>query len=150
MKNKKIIIPAIALGAIVLGTSLYATGALAFQGPNDQQRDERAQELADKLGIDKDKVSVAMNEIRSERQQARVAEVSSKLDEAVSDGVITAQQKQKILDKQAELREQAGQKRGEMQQWFDDNGIDSDKVHEYIGFGGGMGRGQGGRNCSNN
>lgn len=150
MKNKKILIPAIALGAVILGTSLYATGALAFQGPSDQQRDERAQELADKLGIDKDKVSVAMNEIRSERQQARVAEVSSRLDEAVSDGVITGEQKQKILDKQAELREQPGQKRGEMQQWFDDNGIDYDKVHEYIGFGGGMGRGQGSRNCSNN
>jgi len=146
MQNKKVLIPAIALGLVVFGTSLYGANALAFGGPSDEDRDSRAQELANKLGVDKDKVATAMDEIRGERQQARQAEVSSKLDEAVKDGVITSEQKQKILDKQAELREQRGQKRDEMQQWFSDNGIDSDKVHEYIGFGGGMGRGQrGGR-----
>lgn len=143
MRNKKIIVPAIALGAIILGTSVYVTGALAFQGPSEERRSEMAQELSDKLGIEKDKVATAMDEIRSERREAREAEVSSKLDKAVSDGVITAQQKQQILDKQVELRGQGGKNREEMQQWFEDNGIDSDKIHDYIGFGGGMGRGRG-------
>lgn len=148
MQNKKIIIPAIALGLVIFGASLYGASALAFGGPSDEERASRAQELANKLGVDKDKVATAINEIRAEKQQARVAEVSSKLDEAVKDGVITSEQKQKILDKQAEIRGQRGQKRAEMKQWYEDNDIDFDKVHDYIGLGGGTGRGQ--RSCSCN
>ena len=97
MKNSKIIVPAMILGALVLGGVSYSANALAEdtaarRGPNTQA-------LAEKLGVDQSKVDSAMNEIRAERQKERQTAVSSKLDEAVKDGVITAEQKQKILDK---------------------------------------------------
>lgn len=143
MSKKKIVLLLSALGLVVVSSALFATGALAFGGPTDEERDNRAQELADKLGVDKDRVAKAMDEIRSERQQAREKEVSSQLDKAIQDKVITTDQKQKILDKMAELRNEKGSNRTEMDQWYKDNGIDSDKIHNYIGFGGGMGQGRG-------
>ena len=135
------------LGALVLGGVSYSANALAEdtaarRGPNTQA-------LAEKLGVDQSKVDSAMNEIRAERQKERQTAVSSKLDEAVKDGVITAEQKQKILDKQAELQGQRGQKRAEMEQFYKDNGIDFDKVHDYIGFGG-NGQGNGSRRGAGN
>jgi hypothetical protein len=153
MKNKKIIIPAVIVGALVLGTVAYSANALAAND-NPGRNTERSGALAEKLGIDQSKVEAAMEEIRTERHEERKAEVSSKLDKAVSDGAITAEQKQKILDKQAEIQGQMGQKRTEMKQWYEDNGIDFDKVHQYIGFGGnrqgnGEGRGMGSRNGAN-
>lgn len=141
MQNKKIIVPAVILGALILGIGAYSTGALAAD-TSPGRSTERSKALADKLGVDQSKVETAMEEIRSERQQQRKAEVSSKLDDAVNDGVITAEQKQKIIDKQAENQKQMGQKRTEMEQWYKDNGIDFDRIHQYIGFGGnGQGRG---------
>lgn len=153
MKNKKITIPAVALGVLILGSVAYSTSAFAAN-VNAGRNSEQSQALAEKLGIDQSKVETAMEEIRSERQQQRKTEVSSKLDEAVNDGVITAEQKQKILDKQAEVQKQMGQKRTEMEQWYKDNGIDFDKVHQYIGFGGNgqgnsEGRGAGNHNGAN-
>jgi len=150
MKNMKIIIPVIALAALILGTVGYSVNALAAN-TNAGRNTQRAQVLAEKLGVDQSKIETAMSEIRTERQAERKTEVASKLDKAVSEGAITAEQKQKILDKQAEIQGQMGQKRTEMQQWYKDNGIDFDKVHEYIGFGGngqGNGEGRGMGNCN--
>lgn len=136
------------LGALILGGVVYSANALADDtttrpGPNTEA-------LAQKLGVDQSKVDSAMDEIRADRQKERQEQVASKLDEAVKDGIITAEQKQKILDKQSEIRGQRGQKRTEMQEWYKANGIDFDKVHEYIGFGGngqGNGGGRGAGNC---
>jgi hypothetical protein len=58
----------------------------------------------------------------------------------------TTEQKQKLVDKMAEnqAERQAAKterkaNRTEMEQWFKDNGIDSAKIHSYIGFGQGKG-----------
>ena len=144
MKYSKIIVPAIVLGIIGLGGLVYGTNALAFGGPSDDARNARTEQLAQKLGVDQDKVSAAMDEMRAERQQQRQEQVSTKLDEAVQDGIITSEQKQEIIDKQSEMRDERGQKKAEMQEWFSDNGIDSEKLHDYIGFGEGFGKGAGG------
>ncbi len=144
MKKSKIIIPAIILGTLVLGGALYSAKALADDAGATGRKGPDTAALAQKLGVDQSKVDSAMDEIRAERQKERQAEISTKLDQAVKDGVITAEQKQKILDKQAELQGQRGQKRTEMQQFYKDNGIDFDKIHDYIGFGG-NGQGNGGR-----
>lgn len=132
---------------IAIGLALVSGGAIAtanaFSGPSDEARNQRAEELAQKLGVDKEKVTSAMEEIRNERRNERQTEVSTKLDQAVKDGAITAEQKEKITDKMSEMGQQRGQKRTEMEQWYKDNGIDFDKVHQYIGFGNGNGKGGG-------
>jgi len=127
--NKRILIPAIALGLIVAaGASWVATKAA-----NGLGNSKMAQTLSEKLGVDESTVTTALDEMREERQAKRQQEISDSLDKAVSDGVITAEQKQAWLDKQTE-----------MQQWLKDNGIDESKLQSYLGKGmaEGIGRGR--------
>jgi len=142
--NKKVILPAIILGLLVSGAVVWKTGvASAYFGGSTEHKNEMAEELAKKLNISSDQVETAMEEIRTEHQAERKAEISTKLDQAVSDSVITGEQKQKILDKIAENQSQKsagkgqkGQNRENMEQWLKDNGINADKIHDYIGFDG--------------
>jgi hypothetical protein len=58
--------------------------------PDPAQRDaELATQLADKLGIDKAKVTKALEEIRAARQAERAAALKSRLDAAVKAGTLT-------------------------------------------------------------
>ena len=146
--NKKVMIPAIVLGLVATGAIVWNSGvAKAYFGGSDENRGNMAEELATKLNVSTDQVSTAMEQIRTEHQTERKAEVSTKLDKAVADGVINTEQKQKILDKVAEnqanrgeMRGQKGKNRETMEQWYKDNGIDFEKIHDYIGFGQGRGR----------
>ena len=72
---------------------------------------------------------------RSEMQATRKAELEAKLTQAVTDGKITAAQKQLILAKHAELqaehaadrdasREERAAERAELETWAKENGID--------------------------
>jgi len=143
VKNWKLILPTIALGAVLGGASVLAVkNVSAYFGGNS---DEMAQNLASKLNISQDTVSSAMSQIREEKQAERTAEISANLDKAVSDGVITTEQKQKILDEEAKLKQQ----REDHQQWIKDSGIDFSKLKSYgIGMMGmGKGKGKGGMDC---
>ncbi|KKR27662.1 MAG: hypothetical protein UT59_C0049G0009, partial [candidate division CPR2 bacterium GW2011_GWD1_39_7] len=64
-------------------------------------------------------------------------------DKAATDGVITSDQKQQILDKHIELQKQREEQRTAMEKWRTESGIDFDKLSEYGigGFGKGMGMG---------
>jgi len=136
MKNKKAILPIAIIGIAIAGTTLWSTGVVKAQFGNNNET--MAQELASKLDIDESKVSEAMEQIRIDHQEKRQAQISTNLDKAVTDGVITAEQKQKILDKHLQMKQERGQKRQEMQQWEEENGIDMSKLREY-----GIGNGQG-------
>lgn len=139
MNKKKIAIGALVLGLMVAGAVVWQTGiASAYFG--GESKDTTAEKLANKLNVSKDQVSTAMDELQTERQAERQAEISANLDKAVSDGVITADQKQKILDKMAEMQQKREQERKEMGQWQTDNNIDWSKLRDY-NIGMGMGRG---------
>jgi len=147
MKNKKIIIPAIILGVVATGAIIWKTNiASAYFGNSEENRDKMAEELAAKLNVDKDHVVASLEEIRAEHQVERKAKLVFNLDKAVADGVITAEQKQMILDKivenqsqRQETQKKRQQKMTGMQQWFSDNGIDATKLKNYISFGFGRG-----------
>jgi len=94
-----------------------------------------ADKLSQKLGVDKDKVSSALSDIKKENQDARKQKVSANLDQAVKDGVITADQKQKILDHQSQMQAQRQKEKADNQQWAKDNGIDMSKLKPYLGHG---------------
>jgi hypothetical protein len=146
--NKKVIIPAIAAGLLVASGIVWKSGiASAHFGGSKSNSDQMAQELAAKLNISTDQISTAMDQIRVEHQAERKTQVSTGLDKAVADRAITAEQKQKIIDKMAEnqanrgeMQGQKGKNREAMEQWYKDNGIDFEKIHGYIGFGQGRGR----------
>lgn len=137
MKNAKIILPTLVLGLILGGAAIYKTGiASARYG---QGNENMSTELAQKLNVSEDQVSGAMEQIRTEIQAERRTEVSSNLDKAVTDGVITAEQKQKILDEEAKIRQQ----REDHLKWRTDSGIDWTKLKSYNVGMGMMGEGRG-------
>lgn len=131
--NKKLLIPTLILGVAVLtGTVSYANLANA-QGDTDI-----SQELADKLNVSQDQVSNAFDAIKEERQADRLAQIAANLDKAVSDGIVTAEQKQEILTKHEEFRNKQQTLIKERQDWVNNNRIDEEKLEDYdigLGFG---------------
>lgn len=141
-KNLKAILPTLALGLILGGGAVLGIkyASAGFSGG------QMAQDLAKKLNVSEDQVSTAMDEIRSEKQTEMKEEQSANLDKAVSDGVITAEQKQSILSEQAKMEQQ----QKDHQSWRENSGIDWEKLKDYhvgIGMMGMMGKGGRGPCC---
>lgn len=135
LKNAKIILPTLVLGLVIGGATVYKTGVVSANF--GQKNTEIAQQLAQKLNVSENQVSGAMDQIQTENQTKKKAETLSNLDKAVSDGVLTTEQKQKILDEETKLE----QERADHEKWVTDSGIDWTKLKSYkIGI---MGRGKG-------
>lgn len=135
MEKKKYLIPVIVIAFVLMALGgAIAVGKQAFAS----NQSNMAGKLAEKLNVPEDQVSTAMDSIRTERHAERAAEISTNLDKAVADGVITAEQKQQILDQKTKQE----QFRKENEQWKTDSGIDFDKLRDYhVGLGNGMGMG---------
>lgn len=134
--NKKILIPSLALAAVIgLGSQLTNT-AYAQESNSVPQM---AQNIATRFNIDVNEVSAFFDEQREARRAERVAEVETKLDAAVSAGTLTAEQKELLVTKMEEnranredmrdltpeeRRTKAEEHRVEMQAWAENNGID--------------------------
>lgn len=137
----------LAISALVL--SVLTLGGILMTGMVKAETDNTKQSVVDKLverfNLNKDEVTGVFDEVFKERQQQRQAYMEKRFDEAVKDGVITADQKQALLKKQAEMQEKQKQMREEMQKWMEESGIDFGKLAPYrVGFGGkGFGRGHG-------
>jgi len=141
--NKKILVPTIALAVL---TMVGVVGAKTIKADENNTYPPIVQRLAEKFNLNQDEVKNVFDEERQFRQQDRLNSLEDGLNKAVSDGVITSEQKQAFLDMHNNMQQERGQNREEMQTWFKDNGIDLDKLSSYIGFmGGGFGRGFGER-----
>lgn len=112
-----------ALTAVTIFTSHTLAAATSNQTLNER--------LAEKLNLDRVKVDSALNSIEEENFANRQAEGKTKLDQAVKDGVITADQEQKIIDRKKELHNERQKQRMELKQWISDNNIDTTKLREY-------------------
>ena len=141
--NRKVIVPVVTLAlASIIGIGAYTSLASASYG-NGNGPDVSG--LAEKLGVEESKVEEAFSQMREERQAERQAELSENLDKAVTDGKISAEQKQLILDKHNSIESEKRQRGQEMRTWAEENGIDMEALQDYgiggRGFGGGgMGR----------
>ena len=137
MDIKKVIIP-------VMAVAVITTGAFAINKAmaSNSNAPSWSQSLASKLGVDESKVSTAMQEINTEERQSRLSDSITK---AVEAGVITEDQKQSVIDKQNELEDKQQALIDEMKTWAEQNGIDYEKLQQYLGKGMGKGMGMGGR-----
>lgn len=100
------------------------------------------QKIIDKFNLNSGEVQKVVEEEQTERQQEMKAQREAKLEEAVKAGVITAEQKQALLNKEAEWQQKQQQLIQERQQWMAQSGIDFEKLAPYGGgFGGKGGRG---------
>ena len=141
--NKKILVSTIALAVL---TMVGVVGAKTIKADENNTYPPIVQRLAEKFNLNQDEVKNVFDEDRQLRQQDRLNSLEDGLNKAVSDGVITSEQKQTFLEKHSNMQQERGQNREEMQTWFTENGIDHDKLFSYLGnMNGGFGKGFGQR-----
>ncbi len=125
--NKKILIPAIALS--VLGFVVaYGTGKVAAQTTG---RNGLMDRIVERFNLNEDEVDATIEEYRNEKREQNWSDREAKLQQAVEDGVITAEQKQMLINKHQEMWEERGQHREEMQKWMEESGINFEALREY-------------------
>jgi len=131
MQDKKLLILSI------LGATLLFAGALWLKtnSVSAAAYPSMIDKIAEKFNLNEDEVADVFNEMRLERQQERQKQMESGLDEAVQDGVITAEQKELLLNKHAEMQTEREEHRKEMQSWFENQGIDPQSLAPYRKFG---------------
>lgn len=148
MQMKWVIVPvtaaAVGMGALSLGTSSASAHGMGLE--NNATMIAR---IAQAFGKSEAEVKTVLEQIHSERQAERLAELTVKLDAGVSAGQITSAQKQLILDKFAALKnehqaeheawKESGEKpsmadrkenrqgrKAELETWATDNGISTE------------------------
>lgn len=147
MKNKSVIISAILLGGLLLSGTLLAKTARADE---ENQYPPFMEKLAERFGLKQDEVQNFLDEERAGRHAEMQKSFEERLNQAVSDGKISEEQKKAILAKRAELQKNMAQTReeakvrreehrAEMQKWAGENGIDWENLGGLLGPGMGGG-----------
>jgi len=135
MKSEKfkiknwLLISVVALVAFIAGGLMISKA----KAKTSQNYPPLVEKLVEKFGLKEDEVTGVFDEIRQEHQQKMQAEMESRLDEAVKDGVITAEQKEALVKKQAEWQERQRQMMEEKRKWVEESGIDFEKLAPYWG-----------------
>ena len=143
--NKKLlIIPVVVLTLFTFST--LATNKISAE--EESSTHPIIQKLVDKFNLNQDEVEAVFEENRQERQTQRQADHQAKLDQAVEAGILTEDQKNTLLEKQSEFQGERGQfkdlsqeerqkerqsRQDQMQSWAEENGIDLEALHEFLG-----------------
>jgi tetrahydromethanopterin S-methyltransferase subunit B len=144
---------AVSAGAAVIaltGAGFATQSAFAAESTTGKTLTER---IAERFNLNKDDVQKVVDEHRAERETQMKAKMDERLTQAVTDGKITQEQKDKVIAKSAEIKtkmdeiramtDDAARKaamdalRTETQTWAKDNGI----PERLIGPMGGHGKG---------
>jgi len=133
--NKKLIIPGILVTAFMVA-ALYGSGQIFAEEVS--QYPPIVKNIAGRFNLNESDVNEVFEQERADMWQKRKKIFSDKLDAAVKDGKITESQKQKILDKEDEMKAnreaERKQNKDDMQNWMKDNGIDPNVLTAYFGF----------------
>lgn len=103
IKNK------LALSALVLtlaGASLFVAANTYAQSSSPSPMSSLVQRIADRFGLKKEDVQAVFDQERAERQTKKDATYASYLDSLVSGGKITNDQKQALIDKRKQIKQQ--------------------------------------------
>lgn len=148
--TKKVLLTVLALGAFVSVSSLAVSRVFA---EDSEFTNPVISRLAEKFNLNVDDVQAVFDAVREERHQEMQNRMQGgreeRLNQAVTDGVITEEQKTAIQEKQQQMFEEGEsereQHREEMEAWFTEQGIDPEALMQYggLGFGGQKG-GRGG------
>lgn len=132
-KSKKFLMSVITLG-VLISVGYFGSGFVNAQDSNP--RDALVIQIAEKFNLDKSDVQAVFDAVMEERLSEMKKKREDRLNQAISDGVITEDQKNALLSKIEEHRTKRLQNREEMQKWFSEQGIDETKLREYLGFNG--------------
>ncbi len=130
--NKKLLIP-IALFGLMISVGAYGVANA------EESRLPIVERLAERFDLDVNEVQEFFSEFKKERTIEHKVKGEGKLDQLVEDGVITEEQKQALLERKEEIKEQReglkslspeerreamNQAHEEMKAWMKENGID--------------------------
>lgn len=133
--NKKLVAVILALG--IFASVGYFGTSYVMAGENTPGYSTLVTRLSQRFNLSESDIKAVFDAVRDEKMEARKAELAKRLSQAVSDGVITEDQKSKILAKMQEHQAERKEHREEMKKWFSDNGIDQAKLAKYLRFEGG-------------
>lgn len=137
--KQKVLLPALGI-ATVAGLTFGAHAYAQTAEDSSTNYPPLVQNLMNKFGLSEDDVQTVVDETRTEHQAVMEEAYKNNLDEAVTNGDITAEQEQLILDKHDELQQQREQERTQLRTWADENGIDPQYL--MLGHGGPGGHGE--------
>jgi hypothetical protein len=128
---------------VILTSTLFATLLLIAYGTSTIKADDVSnyppivQTLVDKFGLNADEVDEVLSEAMAERHAQMQQNKEDALNQAVTDGVITEEQKEALIEKHQEMwqerKTEREQHKEEMEAWFEEQGIDHDTLREYMG-----------------
>ena len=157
--SKKVIVPTLVLGIMMGAGTLGVKSASAhwFGFKGGENKDSLIQRLAERFNLNQGEVEETFEQHRDQMQEKRKVQQEERLSKLVSEGKLTEAQKNALIAKREEWKNEKEQNREEvqnmtreerreemqghseeMQQWMEENGIDHDVLE---GFGEGMGRG---------
>jgi Skp family chaperone for outer membrane proteins len=157
MKLKKALLVTGAASTIGLASMVGVVSAQSTttDDSTDNGMQSLVQKIAEKFNLDEKQVQSVFDKDRSEHEAEMQQRDEERLTQAVTDGKITSEQKDKILAKQKELKAYMDSikdkteserhtlmdtKRDEVKQWASDNDIPEEYMH-FMGGHGGPGKG---------
>jgi hypothetical protein len=134
--GKKLLVPSILLTAFLIlsiyGTTQVSASDLPIRTP-------LAQKIASKFGLNTADVEEVIEQEKINMWEKRKQNLSSKLSQAVTDGKMTEEQKNKILEKldemEAEREAERQTHKEELQEFLKAEGVDENVIARYL-FGG--------------
>ncbi|MEA2007053.1 MAG: hypothetical protein U9O20_02745 [Patescibacteria group bacterium] len=138
--SKKVLVPSLAFVAIVVAGTVGASkaGAFGFSGNRGENRESLIQRFIEKFDLNKDDIEGVFENHRNQMQEKRNQRHEEHLSELVSDGKLTEDQKIVLIAKREqdceefqnmtreERQAERQAHREEMDQWFEEQGIDHD------------------------
>lgn len=131
--TKKLLATLLVLGGM-LSAGYFGVGAVMADDQNPHG--VLVSRIADRFNLNEEDVEAVFTAVRDERQEEMKKQKEERLNQAVTDGVITENQKNTLLERMQEHQQERGQNREEMQNWFEEQGIDETKLRNYLGFDG--------------
>ncbi len=143
---KKAILATLALG-VMTASGIYGINS-AFAKYGNGQLDV-ANKIAERFGLNKEEVQKVFEENRQEQRQNMEADFENRLNQLITDGKITEQQKEAIMAKRNEMgsnswktedfknlsveerRVKADQNREAMDKWAEENGINLEDIRPF-------------------
>jgi len=122
MKAKKTLLAMSALS--VIGVAGLAGSGLA-SAEADTDSTSLITKVAQKFNLNEEEVKSIFEEDQAARKSEKQARQTERLQEAVDDGDITAEQKTKIETKLKELQTELQSERDELKKWATDNNVDA-------------------------
>lgn len=130
--NKKILITTLGLVGLVASG---VVGANAIKADSFDSSSPIVQRLVERFGLNEDEVVSTFEELRSEHKETMQQSKEERLNQAVTDGVITEEQKQTLQGRWEEKKAEHQRRREESEAWYEEQGIDTEALRTYGGFG---------------